>query len=108
MEFDLYTIARVTRGEVCRGKVVYAPAPGHSKHDRSMAISIVPDCPGGLFVGRVAKILAGENCAPGRVRARSDGAISGPLNRLTDPFEAAKQAVGRHRNTRCGEDYFDR
>ncbi|AWB25890.1 hypothetical protein DA075_34275 [Methylobacterium currus] len=64
--------------------------------------------PGGNFFGRVAKILAGENCAPGRVRARSDGAISGPLNRLTDPFEAAKQAVGRHRNTRCGEDYFDR
>lgn len=55
MEFDLYTIARVTRGEVCRGKVVYAPAPGHSKHDRSMAISIVPDCPGGLFVWLFSK-----------------------------------------------------
>ncbi|KMO44015.1 hypothetical protein VQ03_05400 [Methylobacterium tarhaniae] len=50
MKFDLYTIARVTRGEVCHGKVVYAPAPGHSKRDRSMAIRIAPDCSGGLFV----------------------------------------------------------
>ncbi|TGD94582.1 DUF7146 domain-containing protein [Methylobacterium nonmethylotrophicum] len=55
MEFDLYTIARVTRGEVCRGEVVYAPAPGHSERDRSMAIKIAPDCSGGLFVWLFSK-----------------------------------------------------
>lgn len=55
MEFDLYTIARLTGGEVCRGQVVYAPAPGHSKRDRSMGIKIAPDRPGGLFVWLYSK-----------------------------------------------------
>lgn len=58
--------------------------------------------------GRVAKILAGEECASGRGIPRSDGEISGTPIRLIDPVEAAEQAASRHRNVRFGEDYFDR
>src|SRR4051812_25110611 len=72
--------------------------------------------PVGVFVavdhcsaeGRVAKILAVENYALGRGAPPSEGAISGPSNRLIDLVDGGEQAVSRHCDALFGGDFFGR
>lgn len=52
--------------------------------------------------GRVAKILAGEECAPERGALWSDGAISGQPICLSDLVGAVEQAVSSHHNACFG------
>jgi putative DNA primase/helicase len=49
VSFDLRSIARALRGEVC-GRQVLAPGPGHSPRDRSLAVQLSPNAPDGFIV----------------------------------------------------------
>jgi len=49
MRPDLYSLARVLGGEVCRHQVL-APALGHSPKDRSLSVRLDPHAPGGILV----------------------------------------------------------
>lgn len=46
---DLRAIARALGGEVSAGQVL-APAPGHSRQDRSLSVKLCPSAPGGILV----------------------------------------------------------
>ena len=50
---NLSQLARALGGEVSGGQVL-APAPGHSKADRSMSVTPAPDAPDGLLVNSFA------------------------------------------------------
>lgn len=54
-------LARALGGEA-RGNSVYAPGPGHSRHDRSLSILINPDAPDGFLVTS----FSGDDWAAGR------------------------------------------
>src|SRR4029077_12022670 len=46
---DLQHIAHALGGEVS-GRQVLAPGPGHSSHDRSLAVRLAPNAPDGLLI----------------------------------------------------------
>lgn len=103
MVFNPQALARALGGEA-RGNRVYAPGPGHSKHDRSLSVLIDPNAPEGFVVSSFAgddwllsknhvraRIgLPGFNriCPGGDVTAAWDTAQP-PLTRSSERIDAA-------------------